>query len=245
MGVAEYRVVGDYAIGSILYKGMIVEFLIDAADLERVKPRSWHMASNSYIATSCKVEGGGEEQPEEDAAVAAAAVNPSQKRAKRKELYLHTFLLNPGPNQTVHHISKNGLDNRRCNLKLIDAAKAQAAAAASATLKKKRNVELPPMCGIRPVDIPRHIWYVQANGYHRDRFAIEFKSEGILWKSTSSKNSSLQEKLQQAKAKLQELYETYPHLDTSKEEELAAQLQSSFETALAAAAPAAAAAPSS
>jgi hypothetical protein len=98
--------------------------------------------------------------------------------------------------------------------------------------KKKRNVELPPMCGIKPEEIPKHIWYVQANGYHRDRFAIEFKTEGILWKSTSSKEVSLKEKLEQAVTKLEELYELYPHLDPKREDELSAALEKSFKEIL-------------
>jgi hypothetical protein len=98
--------------------------------------------------------------------------------------------------------------------------------------KKRRNVELPPLCGIRPEEIPKHIWYVQANGYHRDRFAIEFKTEGILWKSTSSKDVSLKEKLDAAKAHLEILYEAFPHLDPKKEEVVARILEDSFQKIL-------------
>jgi hypothetical protein len=74
---------------------------------------------------------------------------------------------------------------------------------------------------------------VQANGYHRDRFAIEFKTEGILWKSTSSKLVSLKDKLDQAQKKLDELYELYPHLDPKREEERIAALEKSFKQILA------------
>jgi hypothetical protein len=147
---------------------------------------------------------------------------------KKRELYLHSFLMNPRPHETVQHISKNGLDNRRANLRLVDDSVATAGHA-----KKKRNVELPLLCGIKPEQIPKHIWYVQANGYHRDRFAIEFKTEGILWKSTSSKDVSLKEKLEQATLKLAELYELYPHLDPKREEEEIAALDKSFKEILA------------
>jgi hypothetical protein len=88
------------------------------------------------------------------------------------------------------------------------------------------------MCGLTPADIPRHIWYVQANGYHRDRFAIEFKTEKVLWKSTSSKLVSLKEKLEAAKTKLAELYLEYPHLDPAFQEELIRGLEESFAGAL-------------
>jgi hypothetical protein len=214
MGKAQFRVIGDAAIGSILFKGMLVEFAIDAADVEKVSQHRWHLASNSYIATSVK----------------QADVSGGAPESKKKELYLHTFLLNPGPDQVVHHISKNGLDNRRRNLRMSTATDSGVGAAAT---RKKRTIELPPMCGLELADIPKHVWYVQANGYHRDRFAIELKTEGLLWKSTSSKKFSLQEKLDQTKEKLKELYELYPHLDPKREEELIASLSTSFEALLA------------
>lgn len=220
MGKAEFRVVGDTAIGSILYKGMLVEFLVDAADLPKLEPYKWHYTSNSYIASSQRIG----EEVKEDLSGSGEAVAAQQKK---KEIYLHNFLMTPGQGQLVQHISKNGLDNRRRNLRLTDAAHH-----APSEVSKKRTAELPPLCGIKPEDIPKHIWYVQANGYHRDRFAIELKTEKVLWKTTSSKKVSLQEKLQQAKAKLAEFYVQFPHLDPKREEELTAELQSSFEATL-------------
>jgi hypothetical protein len=208
MGKVSFRTVGPATIGSILFKGMLIEFVFDAADLPAVREHKWHFASGSYIATSVKVDVSGTE-------------------TKKRELYLHTFLMNPGVRESVQHISKNGLDNRRENLRIVDDSIATAGHA-----KKKRNVELPALCGIRPEEIPKHIWYVQANGYHRDRFAIEFKTEGILWKSTSSKDVTLQEKLAQSKTKLEELYQIYPHLDPKREEEKIAALEASFKAVL-------------
>ena len=218
MGKAEFRLTPDgaYAIGSILFKGMLVEFVIDAADLERVKQHRWHYASNAYIATSTRAT-------EKD----VSGVDVTKKR----EVYLHTFLLRPEEGYVVQHISPRGLDNRRVNLRIVPAAHANALASSS-SVKKKRTTELPPMCGIKAEEIPKHIWYVQANGYHRDRFAIEFKTEKILWKSSSSKKLSLQEKLEAAKGKLEELYGTFPHLDPKKEEERMKELTASFEAIL-------------
>lgn len=216
MGRAQYRTVGETVIGSILFKGNLVEFAIDLADWDLVKQYRWHYASNSYIATSMRV----------DCSATDLSGQPIQQ-TKKRELYLHNLLLRPGPTQVVVHRSKNGLDNRRANLKVVEGGTTLATAA-----KKKRNVELPPLCGVKPEEIPCHIWYVQANGYHRDRFAIEFKTEGILWKSTSSKEVSLREKLEQAKEKLQELYGLYPHLDPKAEADAAGALQASFEAAV-------------
>ena len=210
MGKVSFRTIGTSAVGSILFKGMLIEFVFDAADLSGVKLHKWHLASGTYIATSIKVDISGVE--------------------KKRELYLHSFLMKPGMGETVQHISKNGMDNRRQNLRLVEDS-----AAAAGHAKKKRSVELPALCGIRPEEIPKHIWYVQANGYHRDRFAIEFKTEGILWKSTSSKDISLKEKLDQAMTKLAELYKVYPHLDPKREEEEIVALDKSFKEILSAA----------
>jgi len=206
MGKAQYRIVNTTAIGTILFKGMAVEFTVDVADLSGVQAYRWHYASNAYVATSVTVM------------VDCSGVQV----AKKRELYLHNFLMKPRAQEAVQHISKNGLDNRRANLRLVDVG------TLNNQTKKRRNVELPPLCGIRPEQIPKHIWYVQANGYHRDRFAIEFKTEGILWKSTSSKDVSLQEKLDQAKARLDDLYDVYPHLDPKREELEAKALEDSF-----------------
>ena len=210
MGKVDYRTVENYVIGSLLYKGMCVDFVIDLADLSGVQAYKWHYASNSYIATSVLV----------DVDVSGTTVQ------KKRELYLHNLLMKPRPQEAVQHISKNGLDNRRENLRLVDAG------TLNNQTKKRRNVELPSMCGIRPEEIPKHIWYVQANGYHRDRFAIEFKTEGILWKSTSSKEVSLKEKLESAKKHLEILYAEYPQLDPKREEAVAKLLEESFQTIL-------------
>lgn len=210
MGKTEYRRVENSIIGSLLYKGMCVEFVIDAADLSGVQQYKWHYVSNAYIATSVVV----------DIDVSGTTVS------KKRELYLHNLLMKPRPQEAVQHISKNGLDNRRENLRLVDLG------TLNNQTKKRRNVELPPLCGIRPEEIPKHIWYVQANGYHRDRFAIEFKTEKILWKSTSSKDVSLKDKLDAAKKHLEVLYEAYPQLDPKKEEVVAKLLEESFQKIL-------------
>jgi len=213
MGKVEYRIIGTVAVGSLLFKGNLIEFVVDVADLERVRPLKWHYASNAYIATTMHIQ-------------VASKGQQDPKVQKKKEVYLHNFLMQPEPGWSVVHRTRNGLDNRRTNLRLTEGTPIQ-------DTPKQRTVELPALCGVKAEDIPKHIWYVQANGYHRDRFAIEFKTERILWKSTSSKDLSLLEKLEQAKEKLQELYRDYPHLDPKREEDLITELQDSFHAVLA------------
>jgi len=206
MGVPVYRSVtyegSSYVVGSILFKQNLVEFIVDSADLSGIQPYTWHYTSNTLATTVSDVSG-------------------------KHEVYMHTMIMKPKATEVVQHISGNGLDNRRANLRCVDRGDSLLN-----RVQKKRVVELPPMCGLVPADIPRHIWYVQANGYHRDRFAIEFKTEKVLWKSTSSKLVSLKEKLEAAKTKLAELYLEYPHLDPAFQEELIGGLEESFAGAL-------------
>ena len=209
-GEIQYRFVNyegkEYCVGSLLFKEQFVEFVFDKEDYEKVSARSWHFASGNYIS-SAFVCGDG----------------------KRRELYLHNFVMGTnlfpgkGAKESVDHINRNGLDNRKENLRILSQSQQNLNQA-----KKKRNIILPENCGVQPEEIPKHIWYVKAQGHHGDRFAIEFKTEGICWKTTSSKQISLQAKLEQAKNKLLEFYEKYPYLNPNYEVQKQAELEKSF-----------------
>lgn len=118
-----------------------------------------------------------------------------------------------GQTETVDHINRIGFDNRKSNLRIVSQTEQNLN-----QRKKPRLVALPADCGITPADIPRHIWYVRPNGLHGDRFAIEFKTEGIKWRTTSSKSIPLKQKLEEAKTKLSEFYTIYPYLDPENTE---------------------------
>ena len=200
----------DYIIGNITSCGNHYKFIIDKEDYDKVSKYSWHITSNNYISTSLTHDD------------------------KRKCLYLHNLIMNrdafrgKGQTESIDHINRNGLDNRKENLRLITQSEQNIN-----QLKKKRNVLLPPACGVNPEEIPRHIWYVRANGLHGDRFAIEFKTEGIVWKTTSSKAVTLIQKLKQAKEKLEELYGIYPYLNPVSSENESKQLLESYNSILA------------
>jgi hypothetical protein len=193
-GLIHYRDViynnKEYIVGTIMFKKNMIEFVIDKDDFDKIKDRPWHYTSNNYISSSITIN------------------------SIRKQLYLHNVIMNrtefpgKGASESVDHINRNGLDNRKENLRIISQTEQNVNQS-----KKKRNVMLPPGCTINPDEIPRHIWYVRANGLHGDRFAIEFKTEKLIWKSTSSKTITLHEKLKLAKEKLKELYIEYPHLN--------------------------------
>lgn len=186
----------EYVIAHIISKGNECKFIFDKEDYDTVSKYSWHVISNNYISTTIL------------------------HNEKRKPLYLHNLIMNrdafngKGQTESIDHINRIGFDNRKENLRLITQSEQNIN-----QVKKKRNIVLPSDCGLTSEDIPRHIWYVHANGLHGDRFAIEFKTEGIIWKTTSSKKIDLHTKLASAKEKLQELYVLYPYLNPSLHEE--------------------------
>lgn len=179
-----------YLVGKIQSKNGTFQFVVDGDDKDTVRQYNWHITSTGYVSTSIYED------------------------EKQKSLLLHRLIMNvpyfpgKGAKESVDHINRNPLDNRKENLRVVSQTEQNLN-----QKKKRRIVELPDGCGITPNDIPKHVWYVRANGLHGDRFAIEFKTEGIVWKSTSSKKVSLHEKLDQVKEKLSELYDQYPHLN--------------------------------
>lgn len=182
----------NYTVG-FLQSG--ATFVIDREDFERIEPFSWHKNAKNYI--SC------------------AAIVDDVSRV----LYLHNLIMGrltwdgKGQTESVDHINRIGFDNRKSNLRLVSQTEQNLN-----QRKKPRHVILPSDCGITISDIPRHIWYVRPNGLHGDRFAIEFKTEGIKWRTTSSKSVHLCAKLEEAKNKLAEFYSIYPYLNPENPE---------------------------
>ncbi len=183
-----------YTIGKVINNNSYIYFIIDQEDYPKIKDYSWHSKCNAYIGHTVSVDD------------------------KRRELYLHNMIMNrlgfpgKGSKETVDHINRIGYDNRKENLRIITQSEQNIN-----QKKRKRKIELPEDSGLTSEDIPKHIWYVKANGNHGDRFAIELKTENITWKTTSSKSIPLKDKLQQAKDKLQEYYKIYPYLNPENE----------------------------
>ena len=183
-----------YTVGQLTSKDEKVNFVFDTDDFDKVDEKFWHRASNAYISHGIIIDG------------------------KKKEYYLHNIVMNlldfpgKGSNETVDHINRIGFDNRKENLRIITQSEQNLNQS-----KRSRRIQLPDDSGLSIDDIPKHIWYVKANGSHSDRFAIEFKTENITWKTTSSKKILLKDKLQEAKDKLQEYYITYPYLNPNNE----------------------------
>jgi hypothetical protein len=196
-GIVNYKFITlndkDYVVGTVKFNGEDIDFVFDRDDYEKVNERAWHVSSGSYIASTFYTK---------------------DNVKNKKELYMHNLIMGrleypgKGAKETVDHINRIGFDNRKENLRIVTQSEQN-----MNQTTRTRNITLPEGCELVPEDIPRHIWYIKANGEHGDRFAIEFKTEGLCWKTTSSRKISLKEKLQQAKEKLQELYTQYPHLN--------------------------------
>jgi hypothetical protein len=194
-----------YIVGKLQVKDDYKYFVIDKEDFIKINNIKLHIQSVNYVAHSVYIDD------------------------NKKEMYLHNIIMNrygfpgKGATETVDHINRNPLDNRKENLRIITQSEQN-----MNQTKKKRNVILPENSELTADDIPKHVWYVKANGDHGDRFAIEFATEKIVWKTTSSKKVSLKEKLAQAKEKLQQLYEEFPNLNPDTDKDLIKELNESY-----------------
>ena len=190
-----YEDVDDHIEGMILSNGSIFRFKIDKDDFEKVQTRNWYIATGGkYVGSYICING------------------------VSKILYLHNFIMNKltfegrGQKESVDHINRDGLDNRKSNLRII-----------SQTLqnmnqnKKPRNVKLPENCNLTSADLPKHVYYVPARGNHNDGFCVEFKRDGKkIYNPYIRSKLSIEEKLEKIKVLLQKGYELNPEYDSSK-----------------------------
>lgn len=190
-----YNQKGDCVECFLTHKGEEYVFLIDKDDLEKVQTRNWHLTvGNKYVGASIRING------------------------VVKVLYLHNFIMNKldfpgrGATQTVDHINRNGLDNRKCNLRM---------ATQSEQLlnqnKKCRRTEKQIDENMTTKELPKHVYYVKVRGNHGDGFCIEFKKDGkkIYNPYIRSKVLTTEQKLEKIMKLLQEGYEKYPEFKTT------------------------------
>lgn len=187
----------DYAVIRRDYKGMVLPLVVDWGDYLRIDQleKSWKCHKNGFVSCQHKYRG------------------------KIRDVFLHELVMvlkkenvdgardgeDDEENRPILHINRIGLDNRRSNLVY----RGQQTASRN-TKKKKRTIRLPPESGIDPDTIPTYIWYLKPHGTHGDRFVVEVGE--VRWKTTASKSVSLDEKLDQAKQYLRNLYLTRPQL---------------------------------
>lgn len=208
-GLYTYRIVNhegkEYVVITILHKKNEVQFVIDHCNLTMVLTNSWHLSSGKYIATHCILPDG-----------------------KSKELYLHNFIkdkcMNEADDKIAVHLNNNMLDNRLENLLFIKQSEYF-----PLRNNRKRAITLPVDCGFTADDIPKYVTFMKASGEHGDRFAIEIPQLNLFLKMSSSKKVLLKQKFEETKKKLNEIYETYPHIDPNINDTLKMELNRSFE----------------
>lgn len=180
-----YKELEDCIECTVQFKNNPLLFFIDKEDLEKVKTRNWHAVTDGkYIGANIRIEG------------------------VIKTLYLHNFVMNKldfpgkGATQTIDHINRNGLDNRKANLRLVTQTQQ------NLNQKVKERKEFSPEIG----KLPKHVYYVKARGNHGDGFCVEFKKDGkkIYNPYLRSKVMTIEQKLEKIKELLEKGYEMYP-----------------------------------
>lgn len=131
-----------------------------------------------------------------------------------KQVYLHDLIIklnkaNPY-NHNVSHINRINFDNRLCNL-LVDTTENEIS---KSLIKKKRTVELDDL-EVDVDKIPTYVVYAKPNEYHNGRFVINIPGE-LIWYTTSSKDVSINYKLEEAKKYLRYLNRTRPDIFMEK-----------------------------
>lgn len=198
-----------YTVGTLMFKDEHLKFVIDFEDKDKIVDYSWHKCSNYYIASSHYVG------------------------SNKKELFLHNIIMDKltfdgkGQKETVDHINRNPLDNRRANLRILTQENQNLN-----QNKKPRRFEYPPEYNLNPSDLPKNVSYVAARGNHGDGFCVDFKSKGkkIYNPYIRSKVLTIEEKLEKIKVLLEKGYELYPEYNPNYEKELRDKLEEEYNT---------------
>ena len=131
----------DYIVGFLMANTAEIAFVFDKEYYESIRIRNWHRSANAYISSGIMIEG------------------------NKKELYMHNLVMGrmeyngKGQTESVDHINRNGFDNRKENLRIATQSEQNIN-----QRQRQRSVVLPEGCGIAAEEIPRHIWYIRANG---------------------------------------------------------------------------------
>lgn len=121
-----------------------------------------------------------------------------------KDVYIHELVMlsknkNKSKSNSIVHINRVGLDNRRENL-IYDTHDKDYN---KNTKKKSRTIQFSEESGIVPSEIPTYIWYAKPDTSHGERFIVSIGD--VTWKSSSSNDLSLRYKLEEAKMFLRNL----------------------------------------
>jgi len=180
----------NYAVIDINYRDTIIPSIINWEDFPFINSlnKTWKCNNNGFIYCTHTYNN------------------------ETKFVYLHELIIankynkNNRENLNILHINTIGLDNRRDNL-IYDSKDKNSSRNFK---KKKRTSELPLESGIDIDSVPTYVWYMKPDATHGDRFMVQVGD--VNWKTTSSRNVSLQYKLKEAKYFLKLLKKNRPDL---------------------------------
>ena len=133
--------------------------------------------------------------------------------------YLHDLVMGnvnnriKSNNYKISHVNGHTHDNRKANLRLVSQS-------ISNEYKKQKTTgsTLPLGSRIKSSDVPKCVHYSKPQSGHGEMFVIELIKDGkkYVWKSSSSKNILLEDKLIEIKKKLLDISKQYPWLVENK-----------------------------
>jgi hypothetical protein len=182
----------DFGIMTLKYKNKPVPVIVDWKDAEYLNNinKKWHINECGSIVCQHK------------------------KDNMIYDLYLHEIIMllknkeegTPKLTNSILHINKVGLDNRRLNL-IYDTKDKET----NKNLKKKdRIIEFTKESGVKADEMPTFVWYLNPDKTHGERFVVNIGDTN--WKTSSSTKLSLRYKLEEAKKYLRELKKFKPDL---------------------------------
>ena len=180
-----------YVVCFVNHGDGLVPFVIDADDKERVLAiKTWYCHQNK---NRCKY-----------------IIYPEMIDGKDKRIYLHNFVMNfiPDKENSVDHINRIGLDNRKDNLRMATVTEQ------NNNMKKtnrKKSLEEMKKHGIDIARVPRFITLVKESEHKGDYFAIQINHKS-LYESSSLADLSLRFKFEQTKRIMRSLMESEPEL---------------------------------
>lgn len=166
-----------------------IYFLFSEKSLNYIVDKTWFKSENGYIATIEKIG-----------------------NKKRLQYYLHqlickTELGDESETKSVDHINRNKLDNRIENLRWATQSEQNAN-----TDKRARKHNAKPLPeGLTQEDLPKYVvyyheWLNKEHTRSREFFTIDKHPKlSKIWTTTKSNKYTIQEKLQLAKNKLEEI----------------------------------------